>query len=120
VIFNELYNVIVQRKLHPTQVQLNYVDKHAAEAAFRRVLELANGTAPEKRPVFEDYFGAKIAFDAADIGIVIFVDAKRSSEMQAGHTFMQAKEQQKLNMEAQKSPLLNGTLVGQTGNRRPA
>lgn len=95
----EFYNVVIHRK-----------SQNAAEKTFDRVLALVNGEAPMAREVLEDYFGSRIALDRDDIGNVLFIDAVRNLSMQAGWGMLQAKEQAKFQMEAQKNPLLNGSL----------
>ena len=109
----ELYNVVIQRKSQATQVQLNYVHKGAAETTFDRIMAMIeDGHVPRaQREVFEDYFGAKIALDRDDIGNVLFIDAKKSLEMQGVAALMQAMAQQKTQREAQGNPLINGQLI---------
>lgn len=73
---DNLFSIVVQRRLQAGQVGLHYRSKDAANNALAALPLLT------ARKIIEDDFGNKVSFDPEDIGNVCLVDIAQSMEQQ--------------------------------------
>ncbi len=100
ILSDNIYHVIINRRLQAGQVQLNFVDAERANHAFAKI-----GTLKE-RHVFTDDFAAKLNLDPEDIGNILFMDGQRTLEFQGEIALLQQRIQRQTQAKVEAMPIV--------------